>query len=160
MSKKRQTDGRSYKTPYQFQVYVNRFLKKGPTKNDYSFMLDGLKYYRKEYAKWKKKKYKSKAWKTRRQNMLWRFSRWAWEDFMRVNIEYHTDAPFNLYEEFGPLNPVDYPEAFFGSLINKWNSFVMSYFNGDEEWAVYTSRALTAYFNRDDFENGGDEFNM
>jgi len=36
----------------------------------------------------------------------------------------------------------------------------MSYFGGDEEWAVYTSRALAAYYNRETFENGGDEFNM
>ena len=159
MSKKRYTDGKTYKTPFQYQQYVKRFLKKGPTVGDYDFMLVGLQQYRQEYAKWKKKKYKSKSWKTRRKNMLWRYSRWAYDDFMRVNIEYHTDAPFNLYEEFGPLNPVDYPEAFLGSLYNKWISYVNAYFGGDEEWAVYTSRALTAFYNREEFEEG-DEFSM
>lgn len=159
MSKKRQTDGRVYKTPYQTQVYVNRLLKKGPTKGDYLFMTTALKFYRSEYAKWKKKKYTSKSWKTRRKNMLWRYSRWAFDDLIRVNIEYFTDAPFNLYEEFGPLNPVDYPEAFFGSLYNKWLAFINAYFGGDEEWGVLTSRALTAYYNREELEKG-DEFSM
>lgn len=144
------------KTPYQYKVYLNRFLKKGPTKNDYSIMRNSIDFYQKEYAKWRDRKYKSKSWKTRRKNMLFKLSKWAWEDFIRANIDYHTDAPVNLYEEFGPLNPVDDPEFFFGSLLNKWNAFVQAYFNGDEEWAVYTSRALTSFYNRDDFYEGGD----
>lgn len=159
MSKKKYGDGRTYKTPYQYKVYLNRFLKKGPTKNDYSIMRNSIDFYQKEYAKWKSKKYTSKSWKTRRKNMLWRYSRWAYDDYMRVNIEYFTDAPFNLYEEFGPLNPVDYPEAFLGSLYNKWLAYVNAYFGGDEEWAVYTSRSLTAYYNREEFEEG-DDFSM
>lgn len=153
MSKKR------YKTPYQYQVYLNRFLRKGNPKNNYSLMTDSIKFFRSEYAKWNKKKYTSKSWKTRRKNMLEKLSKWAWEDFTRANIDYHTDAPFNLYEEFGPLNPVDFPEYFIGTLLNKWISYVNSYFGGDEEWAVYTSRALTAYYNREEFENP-DDFSM
>ena len=145
---------KKFRTPYQYQVYMNRFLRKGNPKNNYSVELDSFKFYRKEYAKWRKKKYTSKSWKTRKKNMLEKISRWAWEDFIRANIAYHTDAPFNLYEEFGPLNPVDDPEAFLGSLYNKWISYVNHYFNGDEEWAVYTSRALTSYYNRESFEDG------
>ena len=39
------------KTPYQYKVYLNRFLKKGPTKNDYSIMRNSIDFYQKEYAK-------------------------------------------------------------------------------------------------------------
>ena len=131
---------RKYFTPYQYKVQLNKLLRKGTTKNDYSLMRHSLNYFQKEYAKWRNKKYKSKSWKTRRRNMLNRLSKWAWEEYTRANIEYHTDAP----------------EYFYGTLYNKWNSYVQFYFGGDEEWAVLTSRALTAYYNREDFWNGDD----
>lgn len=146
-----------YFTPYQYKVQLNKFLRKGTPKNDYSISRHSLDFFQKEYAKWRDKRYKTKGWKTRRKNMLERYRKWAWEEFTRANIDYHTDAPINLYEEFGPLNPVDYPEYFYGTLFNKWNSYVQFYFGGDEEWAVFTSRALTMYYNREDFYNGDDD---